>query len=553
MNKIKEWIRKPMQKFMQLSTGTRITVCSVAVLLLAGAICTTAYALTIKEPQQKEETKVVETEPSPVVENTAETQVVVASPDVVAEPSVQQIDTLEIIPVSMKMVSMEKDLKIKFLDGKGKLVTGSEFSVTVKSKAKGGKETVYTDDDKDGIIYKKDLKAGNYAVSMAPVPGYSTPADAATVEVKDKIEYVKIDVTDEVKTESQVNVAAEDTAKKEAQSASQMLTDTVTFVESKSEVKPTYTAVDKGTLVAPVQTVSGSTVTYEPTTDAATPLKDTAGNLIYITADKVTYVQAAVKDYYTAAAFYKAVQGTVYYGWQELNGNTYYYDSTGKFVTGEQVISGVRFNFASDGSLIKGSGTMGIDVSKYNGTINWEAVKNSGVSFAIIRCGYRGTATGVLVEDPKFRSNLAGASAAGLKVGVYFYTQAISEAEAVEEASMVLGQISGSKISYPVFIDTEGAGRAGSLDKASRTAVCNAFCATIKAGGYTPGVYASKSWFEGKLNASALSSYKIWLAQYTTATKPSYGGKYDLWQYTSKGSISGVKGNVDINYSYLGY
>ncbi|MDE7043486.1 MAG: glycosyl hydrolase family 25, partial [Acetatifactor sp.] len=110
----------------------------------------------------------------------------------------------------------------------------------------------------------------------------------------------------------------------------------------------------------------------------------------------------------------------------------------------------------------------------------------------------------------------------------------------------------GYKISYPVFLDVEpSGGRADSIDRATRTAVCRAFCETIQDAGYTAGVYANKTWLTSKLNAGELSAYKIWLAQY--AASPTYTGKYDLWQYKSTGSVSGIKGKVDMNLSYLGY
>jgi GH25 family lysozyme M1 (1,4-beta-N-acetylmuramidase) len=174
------------------------------------------------------------------------------------------------------------------------------------------------------------------------------------------------------------------------------------------------------------------------------------------------------------------------------------------------------------------------------------------VSYVIIRCGYRGSSQGALIDDPMFATNIKGATAAGLKVGVYFFTQAIDEVEAVEEASMVLDRIKGYRISYPVFLDVESSGgRADGISTETRTAVCKAFCATIQNAGYTAGVYANKTWFTSKINASALSSYKIWLAQYAAA--PTYSGRYDIWQYTSKGQVSGISGNVDMNLSYLGY
>ena len=199
-----------------------------------------------------------------------------------------------------------------------------------------------------------------------------------------------------------------------------------------------------------------------------------------------------------------------------------------------------------------GSGTVGIDVSKWNGNINWNQVKNSGISYVIIRCGYRGSTQGSLIEDSMFVENIKGATAAGLKVGVYFVTQAVDEREAVEEASMVLEKIKGYTISYPVFLDVEpSGGRGDKISKETRTAVCKAFCQTIQNAGYTAGVYANKYWLTEMMDAGSLSAYKIWLAQY--ADKPTYTGRYDLWQYRSTGRVSGISGDVDMNHSYLGY
>ncbi len=193
---------------------------------------------------------------------------------------------------------------------------------------------------------------------------------------------------------------------------------------------------------------------------------------------------------------------------------------------------------------------LGIDVSKWNGEIDWNAVKESGVEFVIIRCGYRGSKTGALVEDPYFRQNIKGATAAGLDVGIYFFTQAIDQKEAVEEASMALSMVEGYVLNYPIFIDTEGSGgRGDSLDVATRTAVCEAFCETIEAAGYTSGVYASRSWFYNNVNDAELSDYVRWLAEYRE--EPLYTGRYEIWQYTSSGAIEGINGRVDMNLSYM--
>lgn len=196
---------------------------------------------------------------------------------------------------------------------------------------------------------------------------------------------------------------------------------------------------------------------------------------------------------------------------------------------------------------------LGIDVSKWNGDIDWDKVKADGIEFVMIRCGYRGSVTGALVEDPNFMKNIRGAKAAGLEVGIYFFTQATNEIEAVEEASMVIALCDGYEIDYPVVIDTEGAGgngRADALDVDTRTNVCKAFCETIVNAGYEAGVYASRSWYNQNITVSELDEYKIWLAEYRST--PLYSGYYDMWQYTSKGSVDGIEGNVDLNISYMG-
>ncbi len=198
-----------------------------------------------------------------------------------------------------------------------------------------------------------------------------------------------------------------------------------------------------------------------------------------------------------------------------------------------------------------GKAKAGIDVSKWNGEIDWDKVKAAGVEFAIIRAGYRGSVTGSLVQDPYFEANMRGAAASGVETGVYFFTQAVNEVEAVEEASAVLKMIQEYELKYPIFIDTEGAGgngRADGLDQETRTLVCEAFCRTIENAGYEAGVYASRNWYNNNLAVDRLEQYYIWLAEYRSA--PLYQGYYQMWQYTSKGQIDGIKGNVDLNISY---
>ncbi|MDD6203064.1 MAG: glycoside hydrolase family 25 protein [Lachnospiraceae bacterium] len=216
-------------------------------------------------------------------------------------------------------------------------------------------------------------------------------------------------------------------------------------------------------------------------------------------------------------------------------------------------------NDAADGSAgtsqvkTMEGGVFGIDVSKWNQEIDWKAVKQEGVSFAIIRAGYRGSVSGSLVIDPYFEKNIKGALQNDIDVGVYFFTQAINEIEAVEEASMVLSLLTDYDITYPVFIDTEGAGgngRADKLDTATRSKACQAFCETIRSGGLQAGVYASKNWLNQNIDITKLSGDDIiWLAEYKE--QPTYGGTYQMWQYTSSGRINGIEGRVDFNISFL--
>ncbi len=466
-------------------------------------------------------------------------------------------------------------------------VTATEFTTTVKDKdgkdvAVRLKYTVSTDKgdiataavDQTGKVTIKGIKAGTATVTVKT--NYD-PASVTTATVSQDTEAI---ATITVTVMGKGTIALDKTA------ATVFLKEPVTInatLANVSESDPVVTAVSSDTTVATVAvankrsvTITGVkagsatitvkyvdpatkeelsatcavTVKANPKEDRTTPLKDKNGNLVYVN-ENGTYRQATHADYFTASKFY--LQGTARYtGWQTLDGKVYFFNANGDKVTGEQVIQGAKYNFASDGSLVTGNGALGIDVSKWNGTIDWNAVKNSGINYVIIRCGYRGSSQGTLIEDPKFTANIKGATAAGLKVGVYFFTQAIDEREAVEEASMVLEQVKNYKISYPIFLDVEASGgRGDAISKETRTAVCKAFCATIQNAGYNAGIYANKNWLETKLDPGALSAYKIWLAQYAAA--PTYKGRYDLWQYRSTGSVSGISGNVDLNLSYLGY
>ena len=771
--------------------GMKLLSLVLAGVVAAGSIGAGGYVIYGYEslPKEVEEAQVIE-DPGPEPEEEVAEEEPVEEEELEEEEEEEEPVEEDQKELSLACTSIEKDLKIKIEDQKSKLVTGEQFSVSVKSDKKNAKASTYEDKDKDGIIYIDKIEAGKYTVTLENAGSYAVKNGTMRVTVKDKIEYKKVDVKDEIKTEAQINTAVEDTAKKDVPQES-TLKDTVPLLESKvsaskvsradvdvsnfskasasskmvsvtltksagttttesttpttptepdkndnkgngdhsggttdtgkdntngngdnsggttepgkndnkgdgdnsggpttpeQPTEPTipgtpseggstgtdtennaapasegegtseqslttalrqifsmrtvYAAAeqttdtnakaavaettatvtlpeavtlynggssasdslavalhitgesalikqvkwsssnagvvalsgDSGTSVTLTAKSKGSaevtaTITYvtdaKETTkeasvktkvtvadfsDSSVVLKDKSGNVLYTDANATK--QATLKDYASTDTFYTSPQ---YTGWRTDGGKVYYYDANHNKITGNQVIGGVMYTFGGDGALSQSSGNRGIDVSKYQGNIDWGAVAASGINFAIIRVGYRGSVSGALVQDPNFKKNISGATKAGIKVGLYFFTQAVNEAEAVEEASMAMSLASGYKVTYPIFIDTESAssGRANGLSKSARTAVVKAFCQTVRNGGYKAGVYASKSWYANQLNASALNGYCIWVAQYNSSC--TYSGKYDMWQYSSKGSVSGIKGNVDMNISYTGY
>ena len=744
--------------------GMKLLSLILAGVVAAGSIGAGGYVIYGYEslPKEVAEAQVIE-DPGPEPEEEAAEEGPVEEEEIEEEEEQIEEDQKEL---SLVCTSIGKDLKIKIEDQKSKLVTGEQFSVSVKSDKKNAKASTYEDKDKDGIIYIDKIEAGKYTVTLENAGSYAVKKGTMQVTVKDKIEYKKVDVKDEIKTEAQINTAVEDTAKKDVPQES-TLKDTVPLLESKvSTSKVSRANVDvsnfskasaSSKMVSVTLTKSAETTTTEPTTpttptepgngdhsggttdtgkdntngsgdnsggttepgkddkgdgdnsggttipeqptepttpeppskgegtseqslttalrqifsmrtvyaaaeqttdtnakaavaattatvtlpetvtlynggssasdslavalhitgesalikqvkwsssnagvvalsgdsgtsvsltakskgsaevtatityvtdakettkeasvktkvtvadfsDSSVVLKDKSGNVLYTDANATK--QATLKDYASTDTFYTSPQ---YTGWRTDGGKVYYYDANHNKITGNQVIGGVMYTFGGDGALSQSSGNRGIDVSKYQGNIDWGAVAASGINFAIIRVGYRGSVSGALIQDPNFKKNISGATKAGIKVGLYFFTQAVNEAEAVEEASMAMSLASGYKVTYPIFIDTESAsnGRANGLSKSARTAVVKAFCHTVRNGGYKAGVYASKSWYANQLNASALNGYCIWVAQYNSSC--TYSGKYDMWQYSSKGSVSGIKGNVDMNISYTGY
>ncbi len=246
-------------------------------------------------------------------------------------------------------------------------------------------------------------------------------------------------------------------------------------------------------------------------------------------------------------------------GWYDYGDNTYYIGSDGRPLCGNQYIDGKRYFFNANGAK---ASLFGADFSNHQGTIDWASVKQSGVEFVILRAAVRGYgSSGNLMTDSQIAANIEGALSQNIDVGIYVFSQAVTTEEAVEEAERALDIIKGYDIKLPIYFDSEysGApnrtGRADGLTKAERTSLAIAFCETVRNAGYKPGVYASKSFFYDNLDYAAFQSrgYEIWLAHYISSVTD-FKYPYNIWQYTSKGSIGGVQSEyADLDIAYYDY
>jgi len=195
----------------------------------------------------------------------------------------------------------------------------------------------------------------------------------------------------------------------------------------------------------------------------------------------------------------------------------------------------------------------GVDVSEWQGNIDWNKVKATGISFAMIRCGFRQTVGSEVIEDSKFRENIEGATAAGLKVGVYFFGTAKNQDEAREEAEFTINLIKDYNLTYPVVYDFEvfNRDRLAGVDNATITDNILTYTETVGSYGYETMIYSYHDALAHMLNTGKLEGKLIWLAHWVDKTN--YRGNYHMWQYTDKGRVDGIRTNVDLNVSYFTY
>lgn len=220
------------------------------------------------------------------------------------------------------------------------------------------------------------------------------------------------------------------------------------------------------------------------------------------------------------------------------------YDWTGLEAKGD------RLSYSENGEI---RSDLGVDVSSHQGAIDWQAVASDGIDFAIIRLGNRGYTEGSLYVDERFAQNIDGAAAAGLKTGVYFFSQAVSEDEAREEAALVLEQLAGRALDLPIAYDHEPvsdpAGRANHMTGAELAACARAFCERIEAAGYDTVVYGNKQ-DVARFGGDSLGDRPVWLAEYD-APQPTAQFDFVMWQYTNGGVVAGISTSVDLNIRFL--
>jgi len=467
-------------------------------------------------------------------------------------------------PVRLKASSTEKDMHIRILDENGNTV--NQEGIFLKIEYPNGESYEYAS-NAQGTFYLSGLAAGDYKLRAQESVNY-LGSDSIFCTVKEHVEYKQIENIAEIVI---------------VQDVSDIYTEELTYTDIPAQLVPEVIvtpeeAVGENNVIVeekPVIDENGYqkySYTFNTGPNGFLILKETGEESNVVPVDENgdgvpeygLYEES--EGYYmseflynldntpvdkfdiTATAITETIETTV--GWQNIDGNMYYYDSNGVPVKGLKEIDGSLYYFNQFG--VRAS-RLGIDVSYYNEDINWQAVKANGIDFAIIRAGGRTWEKGNLYFDTRFSEYIKGAKAAGVKVGVYFYSTAINEVEAVQEASVTLDLLGGQSLDLPVFIDMEYSGmypdaRMDNLTIPERSAIANAFCKTIIDSGYQAGVYSGQYYFDQSMDHSAISDYNIWIASYTTDNKlPNYKHRYDMWQFTDSGKVSGIEGGVDMN------
>lgn len=294
----------------------------------------------------------------------------------------------------------------------------------------------------------------------------------------------------------------------------------------------TATSVDKDLSGRPIAINCSVTVVRKPQNDTSTALINKSGKQIFVEKSSGEYVKATSSDYYkTGAKYYVSTDGLCEYtGWQTFDDGTYYYGPDKKPVTGTQVIRGIKYQF-DDKGVLQNNYSYGLDVSSNDDAVDFQWAAQQGMTFAMIRCGYRGAVNHEVIQDAACEENIKAAQEAGMSVGLYFESQATDVKQAIDEASMAIAiadkyEIYNCKI---FMVCGKGNESLNAMNAASRTVLASAFCQTVQNNYYSAGVMGSASWIKTNLNTVDLGeNCMIWISEYVSELN--YNGKCDLWQ-----------------------
>lgn len=508
--------------------------------------------------------------------------------------------------VRLEVVNLESGIEVRILDEKNNQIEDVPFTVCMVptsgqmklDKTLSGTVTgnEYSDDDGDGALIIDDYDSGSYAIYLRPLSEYM---DASPIPVSFVVYKFDSNITTKIHQSDEVDAAKEDNAYVNREETASVKSENAIkvsnlinsgFILGTSETfrvnKPVLTENDE------IQYEKVNSVEVDASINVADYIKENNKVELLIGGVKHTayvYEEARfdprVEEYYVSKAIIKkdgknylynlvpymtVAEEDVYVGWYSKKGKHFYNNEDGYPVSGWKKLDGMWYYFDENGQ--KASVT-GIDVSVYQEEIDWETVKASGIDFAIIRCGYRGYGTGVLVEDARFRENIQRATEVGMPFGVYIFSQAVSPAEAAEEASMILELCKGYEPTLPYAIDIEacgdedGEGRQNKLSALERTQVINTFVSVIRSQGEEAMLYSNKSWLENQILLSQISC-KIWYAMWpgesaeegkeSAHNAPNNDAyeedetkypdmKVEIWQYSDKGVVDGIEPLVDLN------
>lgn len=504
--------------------------------------------------------------------------------------------------VRLEVVNKGEGIEVRILDNKNARILDEPFTVCVV-EAEGGllldkalsatiEGVEYADDDGDGSVYIEELDSGSYEIYLRPMEAYM---DANPIPLSFVVYKYDENIIEKIKQQKDVDVEREDKSFVSSGENPDVKSDNAVKVSNMINAGFILGNSEKFEVNMPVLTEDGE-IQYEKlnavSVDSSVSTEDFVKNsnkreLLIGGTVRTGYVyeeerfDPRLDEYYVSKALieddgilnlYSLVPHMttgvedVYVGWYSKKGKHYYNNNDGYPVTGWVKLDGLWYYFNKDGQ--KASVT-GVDVSEYQEDIDFEALKNAGIDFAIIRCGYRGWTTGVLVEDARFRENIEKAEAAGMPYGVYIFSQAVNPSEAAEEASMIMELCKGYTPDLPYAIDIEACGTADDpgrqnlLTSQERTQIVNTFANVISTYGNEPMLYSNKRWLQDNMNLSQISC-KIWYAMWpgedeeATGENPNNDAlepdpdkipdmEVEIWQYSSQGQVDGIETLVDLN------